>query len=379
MKDCRGISGKLFGLLVLAVFGFIGCSHPHRSQTSGVSAKQDYTRDACRWADSVIDVMTPAQMVGQLFMPAVYAEGSAENIDWLVMTASRYALGGVVLLRGDTAGAHLIADTLFRLSPGLPAFIAVDAETGLSMRLSDAPSMPVASSLGKTADGQRMYDYGRVLASQCASLGVNMVLGPVLDVECDADGFIGRRSYGADPQLVAELGVSFARGLEDGGVVSVAKHFPGHGSAEGDSHRQLPVIMTSLRHIEKEVLPPFREYIDAGLSSVMVGHLAVPAIDSRLRSAALSPSVIADLLRGDLGFQGVVMTDALNMDGASGIEGTSTSVQALLAGADIILAPYNLPEEIKAVQMALADGTLTESRLRESLRRILLLKYRLRL
>ena len=369
----------LRSILLVIVAGIItaGCApRDARSSGSGIQV-QDYTAEAYGWADSLVSDMTVDQRVGQLFMPALYASADPATLRLAAEYASQDHVGGVVLLKGDSEGATRIADTLASLAGGVPHWVSVDAETGLAMRLSDAPSMPVASELGKSADGQKMYELGVELARQSRARGINMILGPVLDVEKNPSGYIGRRSYGADPELVAELGVGFARGLEDSGVISVAKHFPGHGSADGDSHRGLPVIAEPLSFLQREALPPFEEYIGSGLSAVMVGHLAVSAIDPAMRSASLSGAVITDLLRGDLGFKGLVITDALNMDGAtsSGSSG-STAVEALIAGADIILSPRDTRKEIEAVKSALAAGILTDSLIAARVRRVLFYKYR---
>lgn len=367
-------------ILTAAALLYGGCrpdAHTRSGQASG-GAVQDYTGEAYRWADSLISRMSLGQRVGQLFIPAVYAVAEEANMTKITEYATEDCVGGIILLRGNSRGARAIADTLRRLSPLAAPWIAIDAETGLAMRLSDAPAIPCAATLGASADEQRMYAYGESLAAESRSRGINMVLGPVLDVEADKKGYIGKRSFGSDPGRVGELGTAFARGLEDGGVMSVAKHFPGHGCAGEDSHKGLAVIAIPLSDLHRSALPPFRGYIAAGLSAVMVGHLAVTAIDPKMRSAALSEAVITDLLRGDLGFKGLVMTDALNMHGADNGTDTATdpSVAALLAGADIILSPTDTRAGIDAVKKAIADGTLTEATINGRLRRILFYKYR---
>lgn len=374
MPDKSGI----WIILFVTVLTLGGCSG--RTQQSDVASteKQDYTGDACRWTDSLISAMTVEQRIGQLFMPAVYAFPDEATLASVAEYAAKDFVGGIILLKGDSRGARSIADTLRKISPDPGMWIAIDAETGLAMRLSDAPAIPSAYTLGKTADDQKVYEYGRFLARHCRDVGVNMVLGPVLDVESSPGGFIGRRSFGGDPAKVGCLGVAYARGLEDGGIVSVAKHFPGHGCADEDSHKDLAIIAKPLSYLQKYALPPFREYISAGLSSVMVGHLAVTAIDPQMRSAALSEAVITDLLRNDMGFKGLVLTDALNMKGARKGSGKNIdpSVAAILAGADMILAPPDLRTGIEAVKQAFEAGIMTDSLLNDRLRHILLCKYR---
>lgn len=356
------------------LLAFCSCGRRHDRQEQA-AVKMDYTAEAHAMADSIAATMTDEELAGQLFMPAVYSTGEPDNLQLLDFYARRLHVGGIVLLRGDTAGAALIASHMAALKPKAALWIAIDAETGLGMRLKDAEILPPAMTLGKTADGQQMYDYGRRLAADSRRLGINMILGPVLDVESDPGGFIGSRSFGADAAQVAELGTSMARGLEDGGVISVAKHFPGHGNAHTDTHRELGVIEAPLSEIERTALPPFREYIDNGLSAIMVGHLAVPAIDPKLRSAALSGAVITDLLRTDLGFEGLVITDALNMKGARGT-GSDTAEEAVRAGADIVIAPADTRREIESLVLAMKKDPALRSKVKESVHRILFYKYR---
>lgn len=328
----------------------------------------DITAEAQAWADSVSAGMTLRQKVSQMFMPALYA--SADY--WTLRQVREYAdssIGGVVLLKGDVRGATAIADTLSGAA-GVGAFVAIDAEWGLAMRLADAPQFPDNQSISPGVDDQLMYDYGRELARECRLLGINMVLGPVVDVSVPG-GFMRRRSYGDDPRRVADLALAYARGLEDGDVVSVAKHFPGHGSVSADSHKGKGVIERSLNEMDSIDLYPFRKWIEQRLSGIMVGHLAVPSIDSEMRPAAMSRTVITDLLRDDLGFSGLVLTDAINMKGAEGLG----SVEAIKAGADIIVAPTSTRREIEDVVAAVGSGEIAEATIDAHVRRILFYKY----
>ncbi len=328
----------------------------------------DITGEAQAWADSVSAGMTLRQKVSQMFMPALYA--SADY--WTLRQVREYAdssIGGVVLLKGDVRGATAMADTLSGAA-GVGAFVAIDAEWGLAMRLADAPQFPDNQSISPGVDDQLMYDYGRELARECRLLGINMVLGPVVDVSVPG-GFMRRRSYGDDPRRVADLALAYARGLEDGDVVSVAKHFPGHGSVSADSHKGKGVIERSLNEMDSIDLYPFRKWIEQRLSGIMVGHLAVPSIDSEMRPAAMSRTVITDLLRDDLGFSGLVLTDAINMKGAEGLG----SVEAIKAGADIIVAPTSTRREIEDVVAAVGSGEIAEETIDAHVRRILFYKY----
>lgn len=341
------------------------------SDTSGFDneSDRDMTDIVMEKADSAMAGMTLEQRVGQCFMPAIYASADAATVRRLRSYISDMRVGGIVLLRGDLESAARLAEVC--ADAEVPLFVAIDAEWGLGMRLEDAPDFPRNGRISGDADESLLYDYGREVARECRRVGIGMVLGPVIDVAENPRGVIGSRSFGGDPVRVADLGVAYAKGLESGGVISVAKHFPGHGSPLGDSHMRLPVIERSLHQLDSIDLYPFRTYINSGLSAVMVGHLAVPAVDPQELPAAVSPAVIGDLLRGELGFHGLVLTDALNMKGAEG----HTALAALAAGADIVVAPADTKGEIAEVMRGLKSGEAEVAMINDRCRRILFYKY----
>ncbi len=328
----------------------------------------DLTYDARQWADSVLSGLSVSEKAAQLFMPAVYAEAGPADIS-RVRKYARAGVGGIVLLKGDCAGASALVDSLVRMS-AIPPFVSIDAEWGLAMRLADAPRFPANGSIDEKVGEELMYDYGAELARECRKLGINMVLGPVIDVD-SGGGFIGKRSFGMDPERVSMLSTAYAQGLSSGGILSVAKHFPGHGSVSTDSHKDKGVISRSLHSLSSIDLRPFRNWIRLQLPGIMVGHLAVPSIDPDMLPAAVSPAVINDLLRHDLGFSGLVLTDALNMGGAEGYGPD----KALEAGADIIIAPVDTYSGIRLITQAVEEGRIPEERLDEAVGRILSYKY----
>ena len=333
----------------------------------------DLTYDAEAYADSVVATLSDAEMAGMIYMPAVYASADSHNMALVARYVNDLKVGGIVLLKGNLRGASEIADTLaaMRGNPGL--FLAVDAENGLRMRFSDAPEFPWNRELGHISDDRLLYDFGLEMARECRAAGINMVLGPVMDVVPGegSHGLTRKRSLGSNPRRVADLALAYARGLEDGNVISVAKHFPGHGSASADSHKALGRIRSDRQTIDSIDLYPFRRYASEGLSGVMVGHLYVTALDTVERPAVVSDVVMGDVLRGNLGFRGLVITDALNMEGALGVRGW----QAVAAGADMVIAPTDTGEEIRATLDALADGSLSRGALADRCRRILFYKY----
>lgn len=332
----------------------------------------DITAEGYRYADSVLAGLTLEQKAGMPFMPAIFAKSDAVTMQRLLEYADRWHVGGVVLLKGDLKSASDMADTLQNLG-GTGYFIAVDAENGLRMRFSDAPEFPWNRELGRLSDDQLMYEFGREIARECRIAGINMILGPVMDVVPgeSSHGLMRKRSFGSDPKRVSELAIAYSHGLEDGNVISVAKHFPGHGSSNADSHKRLGEISSSRARIDSVDLFPFRKYIEEGMSGVMVGHLSARALDPERRPAVVSPLIMGNILRDELGFRGLVITDALNMEGAMGIR----AYEAIMAGADIIIAPADTEAEINALLKAVESGEVPEGVLDDRCRRIIFYKY----
>ena len=357
-------------LLLLSVVGFLSCERrPQLTQNTPAPEIElsDLSEEVWKRADSILHTFTLRQKVAQMFMPALYATGDY----WTIRQAREYAdscIGGLILLKGDISGARVIADTVSHHVKIAP-FVAIDAEWGLAMRLVDAPEFPDNSSISESVDDQLMYDYGTELARECRILGINMVLGPVVDVSTP-DSYMKRRSFGGNPARVADMAVAYARGLEDGCVISVAKHFPGHGSVTVDSHKKKGIIARSLNQMDSTDIYPFRQWIQNDLSGIMVGHLAVPSVDPEMLPAAVSKAVIGDLLRDDLGFKGLVLTDALNMKGAEGYG----AADAIKAGADIVLAPLNTFGEIDSVIEKIQEGYISVGEIDTHVRRILFYK-----
>lgn len=371
MRTVRDI--PLLVLLLLQMqLTVMSCAGPRRDRTESDTTRtypvSDITAEAVQWADSVAAGMDTLRMAAQLVMPAVYSSDDLWTMRQVVGYARR-GIGGIVLLKGTADQARTLADSIARYSSVMP-FIAIDAEWGLNMRLADAPRFPANGELSPAVRDQLMYDYGREVARECRQLGINMVLGPVLDV-CAENSFLGIRSFGADPRRVAELGTAYGRGLADGDVIAVAKHFPGHGSVSSDSHRDKGVIGASLSRLDSVDLLPFKEWIASRMPAIMVGHLAVPAIDSRMLPAAVSPVVIGDLLRRDMQFDGIVLTDAMNMLGAEG----HSAAQAISAGADIILAPSDTEQAMRDIVAAVHDSVISMPSLRQHVQRVLFYKY----
>jgi beta-N-acetylhexosaminidase len=252
--------------------------------------------------------------------------------------------------------------------------VAVDQEGGRVNRITDGVTVfPSAAVLSGDVDAVR--EAGYVTGRQVADLGVNVVLAPVADVvRSDSTSFIGNRSYGDDPQVVAQMVEASVDGLQRSGVAAAVKHWPGHGGTEVDSHRELPVLDVTRDGWNQRDRLPFQAAIDHHVSIVLVGHLAVPSIDAAGAPATVSPVLIDELLRRDLGFDGVVMTDALNMGAVADIDRGRLVVEAVAAGIDVLLVPPDLATAYRALHAAVEDGEISEARLDQSVLRVLRLK-----
>lgn len=359
-------------LLVSALFavGIMSMARP----TGLMNSVDASARDA--WVDSVYGSMSLRERVQQLFVPVVDPRDVTAAKGVLKKYVGGSQVGGLLFSAGTIDQYAALIDYAQSLSK-VPLMITLDGEWGLAMRLKDAPKFPYNMSLGSIADDNLLYDYGLEVARQCRLLGIQVNFAPVMDVNINpANPVIGRRSFGADPERVARLGAAYAKGLEDGGVMSVAKHFPGHGDTSVDSHKALPVVDHSEQTMAEVDLLPFKNYIESGLGGVMVGHLNVPAFDPSGRPASMSHVVTSDILKDEMGFDGLVFTDGLAMKGAA-LPGQNICVSALKAGADVLLQPLSLASDISAVMEALKSGELSEEIVNERAKKMLAYKYAL--
>lgn len=324
-----------------------------------------------RWVDSVYTKMTLDEKVGQLFMPIVEPNSSWKGrISGYIRNQK---VGGLLFSKGTLAQQADITNYAQQLAD-IPLLISLDGEWGLSMRLADAPKYPRNMIIGAIQDEEIVKLYGKEIARQCREMGIHVNFSPSLDVHSNPKNpIIGTRSYGENPVNTAKKGIAYAKGLEENGVMSVAKHFPGHGDTSEDSHKTLPTIPHNRERLEQIELFPFHEYINAGLSGMMTGHLNVPALQTKGMPASLSPEVGIHLLKKEMGFTGLTFTDGMAMKGVS--DQPEASIKALLAGNDIILGVVNQGKEFASVKKAVEDGTIPTSLLEEKVRKILSYKY----
>ena len=331
----------------------------------------------CRqWVDSVMQRLTLKERIGQLFIYTIAPQQDKANKELLRKVVEDYKVGGLLFSGGLMQNQVMLTNEAQRMAE-VPLMITFDGEWGLAMRLRGTPNFPRNMVLGCIQNDTLIYEYGREVARQCRELGVQVNFAPVADVNINPKNpVINTRSFGESPFNVANKVVAYSKGLEDGGVLSVSKHFPGHGDTDVDSHKALPVLPFTRARLDSIELYPFRKAIRAGLGGMMVGHLEVPTIEPQKGGpSSLSRKVVSGLLVNDLGFQGLVFTDALAMKGVSGNE--SICLQALKAGNDLLLVPRRIKEEVEAVLAAVKKGELTEKEIEAKCRKVLKYKYAL--
>ena len=329
------------------------------------------------WVDSVFKTLTTEEQLAQLIMLIVYPSQDTQAIKREEQRFSKFKWGGILYQKGLMAH-QLIMNKRLQQTNSIPLLIALDGEWGLYMRLKDAPRFPRNLGLGLAGDAQMLYEYGREIARECRLMGIHVNFAPTVDVNINPlNPVIGSRSFGSTPSVVSQLSEAYALGLEDGGVLSVAKHFPGHGDTSEDSHKTLPIVQATRKRLELVELAPFKHYINSGLGGIMTAHLRVPALENRSIPSSLSPNVCTDLLKKDLGFQGLIFTDGLEMEGVQTQSLGDIGVAALLAGNDILLGPASPEAQLNNLVLAYWDGRLPAKLIEEKVRKVLAYKYRL--
>lgn len=331
----------------------------------------------CRqWVDSVMNKLSLKEKVGQLFIHTIAPIDTKQNLEVLRDAVETNKVGGL-LFSGGKMETQVELTNRAQKQAKVPLMMTFDGEWGLAMRLRGTPSFPRNMVLGCIQDNRLIYEYGREVARQCWHIGVQVNFAPVADVNINPKNpVINTRSFGEDPKQVAAKVIAYATGLEGGGVLSVSKHFPGHGDTDVDSHKALPLLPFTRERLDSIELYPFKKAIRAGVSGMMVGHLQVPAIEPKSGlPSSLSRKVVTDLLTDELGYKGLIFTDALAMKGVAG--NGNVSLQALKAGNDMVLAPRNLKVEIAAVLSAIEKGEISKEDIESKCRKVLTYKYAL--
>ncbi|MEW9547119.1 beta-N-acetylhexosaminidase [Nonomuraea sp. NPDC050783] len=383
------------GLLVIALTACAGNGGAAgATPTGGKAAPPAPTPDS---SPSQVDPVARAlaglsveEKVGQLFMPVLYGttagSSSGENqarygAPTPAKVIARYHLGGVILFPANVKSTSQVVgltNGLQRASKKVPLLIGTDQENGLVARMSALMTdLPGAAAIGATKDPALARAVARATGEELRALGVNLDFAPVADVNVNPKNpVIGRRAYGDDPRRVSTMVAAAVKGFADAGVAATAKHFPGHGDTSVDSHTGLPVIKHTRAQWERIDAPPFKAAIGAGVDAVMSAHIVFPKLDPSGDPATLSKPILTGLLRQKLGFDGVISTDALNMAGVrQKYDDGEIAVRAVLAGADLLLMPNDLPKAYRAVLSAVKSGRISGKRLDQSVTRLLRLKH----
>ncbi len=402
-----GLSRCLWGgLAILAVSSCGGATPPARpvapvspSDTVPEPIRQPAEQpavlpDTRSWSERTLADLTLRQKVGQMIMPSVLGNFSpvgTAGYERIVRMIQDAQVGGILMSVGSPTEVAAKLNGLQERSK-LPLLVASDLETGAGFRFRGAVQMPGTISLGgatdfpypmavgATGDASLAYEMGAITAEEGRAIGVQVPFAPVLDVNDNPNNpIINVRSFGANPDEVGRLGTAFARGVQNHGAIATGKHFPGHGDTDTDTHLDLPVLHYTRAHLDSIELKPFQMAIDAGIGAIMTAHIAVPTLNGGNQlPATLSPLVLTDLLRGQMGFDGLVFTDAMDMGALTRrFPNGDAAVRAVEAGADVLIQPLSVKDDIDAIVEAVESGRISESRIDASVLRILHAKERL--
>jgi beta-N-acetylhexosaminidase len=335
-----------------------------------------FTFQDVSWVDSILNLMTIDEKIGQLFMVAAYSNKNETEYATLEAQIKKYHLGGVIFFQGDPA-TQIKLTNRYQQAAKYPLMVGIDAEWGLGMRLDSTISYPRQLTLGAIQDNKLIFKMGEEIGKQHARMGIHVNFAPVVDVNNNSKNpVINDRSFGENRENVSEKGIAYMKGLQHVNILACAKHFPGHGDTDVDSHYDLPTITHSRARLDSIELYPFKQMIKEGVSSMMVAHLNIPALDATPNSpSTLSKKIVKDLLQKEMGFEGLIFTDALQMKGITKnlAEGQS-SVKSFMAGNDVLLFPDNVPVAITQMKTAYSKGQIKLADIDKSVRKILLAK-----
>ena len=338
---------------LLYLLFMLGCIPAISQQIHPFAVENDLENQQI-WVDSVYSNMSLEQKVGQLFMVDVFSRDPKAKTDKIKKLITQYHIGGVIFSKG---GPNLQAKLTneFQALSKTKLMIAMDAEWGLAMRLDSTFAYPWNMTLGAIKDASIIEHVGRRIGEHCKRLGVHINFAPVVDINTNPKNpIIGNRSFGEDTDNVTQKSIAFIKGMQSAGILANAKHFPGHGDTDTDSHKTLPTINFSKNRIDSIELYPYKRLMNQGLSSVMVAHLNVPSLEPQNGlPSSLSKIIVTDILKKDLGFKGLIFTDALNMKGAANFDKPGEiDLAAFLAGNDVLLISENIPKAHQVIVKA---------------------------
>lgn len=333
--------------------------------------------EGIKWVDSIYNGMSFDEKIGQLFMVAAYSNKDLAHINAIDKLITENKIGGLIFFQGGPVRQANLTNR-YQSKSKTPLFIGNDSEWGLSMRLDSTYSYPYNMTLGAVQDMKLIEKMGEQIGDQSKRLGLQFNFAPVLDINTNPNNpIIGFRSFGEDKYNVTERAIAIMKGVQSKGIFATGKHFPGHGDTETDSHKGLPTVNFSKERLEIMEFFPYKKAFEKGLSSVMVAHLNVPSLESRLNyPSSISYNVVTNILQKELGFKGLIFTDALNMRAVSNYKKSGEiDLDAFLAGNDILLFPENVPVAVETLKKAYQDSLFTAERLDFSVKKILKFKY----
>ncbi|MEO5562876.1 MAG: glycoside hydrolase family 3 N-terminal domain-containing protein [Chitinophagaceae bacterium] len=355
-------------IIILSFFVPLFSSAQYRSQLS-----------AQKWVDSVFKTLTNDQKIAQLIVIRAHSNLGPDHVAKVVNDIKQYNVGGLCFFQGGPVRQANLTN-YYQSIAKTPLMVTIDAEWGLGMRLDSVTKFPYQLTLGALQDEEIVHKMGVAIGEQCKRLGVHVNYAPVVDINNNPQNpVIGYRSFGEDKEKVARFGVAYMKGMQEAGIMACAKHFPGHGDVAVDSHFDLPVVNKTKAQLDTMELLPFKALFTAGVGSVMIAHLSIPSIDNTANKAtSISKKSVTGLLRDDLGYQGLTFTDALEMKGvAKYFPGGKISVEALIAGNDMLCLPESVPESIAAVKKAIRKKKLSWKAINGKVKKVLLAKYKL--
>ncbi|MEO0339297.1 MAG: glycoside hydrolase family 3 N-terminal domain-containing protein, partial [Bacteroidota bacterium] len=365
----------LSSLILILNLSFCFSQESNFRLVSGIDPVED------RWVDSVFNSMDATERLGQLFMIRAHSDKGPDHVAQVEAQIKKYKVGGLCFFQGTPDKQLNLTNRYQELSENLPLMVAIDGEWGLGMRMKATTiSFPRQLMLGAIQDNELIYEMGREVASQLKRTGININFAPAVDVNNNAaNPVINTRSFGEDRFNVTIKSYMYMKGMQDAGVMACAKHFPGHGDTDVDSHYDLPIIKHDRQRLDSIELYPFRVLAKEGVGSMMVAHLSVPTFDDRPnRPTSLSRNTVTNVLRNELDFQGLTFTDGLEMKGVTKYFGDGeVEAESIMAGNDILLLPEDIDASFKAIRRYIAEGKIEQAQVDESVRRVLRSKYRL--
>ena len=360
--------------ILVFIFGCVGYL---QAQFSPKNITKDLDKKAAKYADSLYAKLNMDERIGQLYIVALYTNKDQNHISGVRKLVEQERIGGIILMQDD-AEQEIALVNEFQKKSRVPMLFGMDAEWGLYQRIKTAHKFPWAMTLGAIQDNNLVYEMASKIAEDAKKMGIYWNFAPVVDVNTNPKNpIIGNRSFGSDVQNVIAKALAYAQGLQDNGILAAIKHFPGHGDTDVDSHLDLPVVKHSLERLNKIELAPFKALMDKKIGGVMIAHLYVPQLEKGKNiPASISYDIVTNLLKNKFRYEGLVITDALNMNAvAKKYPAGELDLRAFKAGNDVLLFSQDVPTGKKLIKEAIQKGEISEKRLEESVKKILKTKY----